>query len=299
MFEEEGEGWCGQGLKAWAQGAFDLGRTKTERHRLRNRTKKGGHNVTENSHTRVGADTGPEESADPLALPEGGHSRRDFLKTMSAGGAGLALFGLADVATAASAPVYVPAAKMMIMHDASRCIGCRRCETACTLFHDNKIQPSISRIKLSRNYNFGPAGPRLGYEKGQGLFGDFRLIADTCLQCAHPVPCATACPQGAIQVDPKTNARVVNASKCVGCQKCVLACPWAMPSYDAETKKSTKCDLCGGNPQCVKICPTGALSYVPWTDRSKQVPTRQVVPAYLAPAPGVAESCATCHTSTE
>lgn len=252
--------------------------------------------MAENSDKRVEADTGPDDSAGSLALSKDGQSRRDFLKMAGVGGAGFAVFGLTGSTASKPAPVYVANAKMMVVHDASRCVGCRRCEVACTLFHDNKVQPAISRVKLSRNYNFGPEGPRMGYERGQGLFGDFRLIADTCLQCAHPVPCATTCAQGAIVLDPKTNARVVDTRKCIGCQKCVVACPWAMTSFDPETKKATKCDLCGGNPQCVKTCPAGALSYVPWTDRSKETPTRQVVPAYLTAPASVADSCAPCHS---
>lgn len=254
--------------------------------------------MAENSDMRVAADTGPEESQDSLDSTERGSStRREFLRAAGIGGTGFALFNLVGRVTAKSAPVYVADAKMMVIHDASRCVGCRRCETACTLSHDNKIQPAISRVKISRNYNFGPEGPRVGYARGQGLFGDFRLIADTCLQCAHPIPCATVCPQGAIEVNATTGARVINKLKCVGCQKCKVACPWAMTSFDPETNKSTKCDLCGGRPECVKICPAGALSYVPWRDRSKDIPTRQVVPAYLAAAAGVAESCAPCHTN--
>ena len=254
--------------------------------------------MAENSDMRVADDTGPEESQDSLASTEGGSStRREFLRAAGIGGTGFALFNLVGRVTANSAPVYVPDAKMMVVHDATRCVGCRRCEVACTLSHDNKIQPSISRVKLSRNYNFGPEGPRVGYTRGKGLYGNFSLMADTCLQCAHPIPCATACPQGAIEVSPTTKARVINKAKCVGCQKCKVACPWAMTSFDEETMKATKCDLCSGDPKCVKVCPSGALSYVPWRDRSKEVPTRQVVPAYLAAATGVSESCAPCHTN--
>jgi Fe-S-cluster-containing dehydrogenase component len=153
-------------------------------------------------------------------------------------------------------------------------------------------------VKVSRNYNFGPEGPRVGWTRGQGLFGDFRLIGETCLQCAHPVPCATACPQGAITVAQNTGARVISKTKCVGCGTCLKACPWAMTSLDEAAKKATKCDLCGGAPKCVKVCPSGALTYVPWRDRSKEVAPRQAVPAYIAAAAGVADSCAPCHKTS-
>lgn len=193
---------------------------------------------------------------------------------------------------------YNANAMMVVVHDPSRCVGCRRCEVACTLSHDGKIQPVISRVKVSRNFNFGPQGPRSGFQEAPGLFGNFQTIADTCLQCPHPVPCLLACPNGAIEVVPPVNARVINSDKCTGCQTCLKACPWAMISFDKETKKSTKCDLCGGDPQCVKVCPGGALSYVPWRDQSKDTPVKQVVPAYVATPAGVAESCVQCHPTT-
>lgn len=241
--------------------------------------------------------SGEEGFEDPSTLSKGS-TRRDFVKAAGVGGGALGLFGLTSVRGTTAAPVLVPDAKMMIVHDPNRCVGCRRCEVACTLAHDSKIQPAISRIKLSRNYNFGPDGPRFGWTHGEGLYGNFRLVADTCLQCAHPVPCATTCPNGAIEVDPASNTRVINKSKCVGCGICTKACPWAMITVDKEAKKATKCDLCGGNPQCVAVCPAGAISYVAWRDRSKEIKPRQAVSAAIQPASGVAESCDTCHGSS-
>lgn len=199
---------------------------------------------------------------------------------------------------AAGGQPFGPNAMMVVVHDPSRCVGCRRCEVACTLSHDNKIQPAISRVKVSRNFNFGPTGPKSGFQQNPGLFGNLQLIADTCLQCAHPTPCLLSCPVGAIEVVSPVNARVINTTKCTGCQTCVKACPWEMISYDKETQKSVKCDLCGGDPQCVKICPSGALSYVPWRDQSKDTPVRQTVPSYIATPTDVAASCVQCHPTT-
>ena len=161
-------------------------------------------------------------------LLSGDTSRRDFVKVAgSLGVAGLGVFGGVRVlgTKATDATVYAPKAKMMIVHDPSRCVGCRRCEIACSLFHDDKICLSTARIKLSRNYNFGPEGPRVGWTNGQGMFGNHRLIAETCLQCPHPIPCATSCPQQAIGVDAKTGARVIDKKKCVGCGICEFRCP--------------------------------------------------------------------------
>ena len=72
--------------------------------------------------------------------------------------------------------------------------------------------------------------------------------------------------------------------------------PWR--SYDPETKKATKCDLCAGDPQCVKVCPSGALSYVPWRDMSTDTPVRQVVASNISVPADVAASCVSCHPTT-
>ena len=237
-------------------------------------------------------------------------SRRQFLGGAGAVGMGLAsmsLFGCGSSGTdAAVAPraVFVADALGMVVSEPSRCGGCRRCELACTDFNDGVSQPSIARIKVGRNYNLGPLEAGQGFKAG-GIWGNFRVSQDTCRQCPHPVPCQLACPHDAIEVIKedtstmtyKPAARVVNISKCVGCGICVQACAWGMTSLtgpvNGKTTKSTKCNLCGGNPECVAACPTGALKYVPWADKTKSVPPRIVVPAYIQSA--VADSCAKCH----
>lgn len=216
-------------------------------------------------------------------------TRRKFLKMVAIGGASVAALPLVTGLTTAEAQAsdWVPNAKWMVIQDANRCIGCKRCEVACSLAHDDKVSPTTARIKITRNWAFGPEGPKAG-DKAHGLFGDCRMIADTCLQCPHPVPCMTACPNGAIEVDSKTGARVINSEKCKGCGVCLKACPYAMTSLDPDTHKATKCDLCGGDPECVKICPAGALHLVPWRDKTREVQPRQAVATMDA-------SCNSCH----
>ncbi len=231
-------------------------------------------------------------------------SRRQFLK-----GAGLAGLGVASMYLTSCAPkpalgpelptptprdVYVPNATMMIIGDPTRCVGCRRCVIACTDYNEGKTQPSLARVKINRNYLFGPEGVRDGSYIGEGIFGNHRIVQDTCRQCPHPVPCLDACPYGAIEVVKPTNARVVNVDKCHGCKACQRACPWAMTTFNTEINKASKCHLCGGDPQCVKACPTGALQYVPWTDRTKEVPAR-FIPVSVDMPDDVKSTCTTCH----
>ncbi len=222
-------------------------------------------------------------------------TRRGFLKLSVSTGISLAAvsaFGglAARSGFAAPAMPILTNAKGMILGDPSRCVGCRRCELACTEFNDGKSQPSIARVQVGRNYNFGSEGAREGFWRGDGEFGNFRLVQDTCKQCPHPVPCATACPQGAIVADAQTGARVVDAEKCIGCGLCNGACPWQMIQVDPDTKKATKCFNCG---QCAEACPTGALRLVAWRDLTKTTPPR--VSAFKITAGQAAAECAPCH----
>lgn len=222
-------------------------------------------------------------------------SRRGFLKLSASAGISLtavtAFGGLAAKSGFAAPAMPIMAnAKGMILADPTRCVGCRRCELACTEFNDGKSQPSIARVQVGRNYNFGAEGARVGFYRGAGEFGNFRLMQDTCKQCPHPVPCATACPQGAIVADAQTGARIVDTSKCIGCGLCQGACPWEMIQVDSDTKKATKCNLC---QECVGACPTGALQFVPWKDHTKDTPPRQS--AMKITAQDATANCAPCH----
>jgi len=225
-------------------------------------------------------------------------TRRSFLYFSGAGASVVALYGLGCGTTSTKGAGvlrdgWVDKATSLIVQDPSRCVGCRRCELACSEFNDGKAQPAVARIKVARNFNFGPSGSPTDLWKGEGKFGNHRIVQDTCLQCPHPVPCRLHCPYDAIEATGPDNARVINKEKCQGCKTCQGACPWGMPSFDQETNKATKCHLCDGSPECVRACPTGALQQIAWFDRTKIIPQRfDVYPEYPE---GVGSTCSECH----
>ncbi|HUL20845.1 MAG TPA: 4Fe-4S dicluster domain-containing protein [Thermodesulfobacteriota bacterium] len=221
------------------------------------------------------------------------YSRRDFLKLSGVTVIGISAIGAAGAKSGKKMPLIImDQAEGIVIADPTKCVGCRRCELACTEFNDGKASPAISRIKVSRNLNFGVKGVSDG-QRGQGNWGNGLVIQDLCKQCPHPVPCANACPNDAIVVKPPTNARVVDPKKCVGCKMCQRACPWEMMSFDSDTNKATKCFLCNGKPKCVEACPAEALSYVAWRDLTAKIPPRVVPTAIVAPAKAAA--CDDCH----
>ncbi|HEX7539594.1 MAG TPA: 4Fe-4S dicluster domain-containing protein [Syntrophales bacterium] len=230
--------------------------------------------------------SGARITRDPLC------SRRQTLKWGGMSIIGLSVLGPL-LAQGATAPLIImEQAEGLVVADTAKCVGCGRCELACTEFNDGKAAPSLSRIKVDRNLNFGPAG-LLAWREGQGNWGNGLVVQDLCKQCPHPVPCANICPEDAIVVAPVGKARMVDLEKCTGCGVCLKACPWEMISFDPDTQKATKCHLCSGKPKCVEACPAGSLSYVYWRDLTDTVPPRIATAAVLAPERAIA--CQSCH----
>lgn len=196
-------------------------------------------------------------------------TRREFLKMSGKGVAGIAvttsvlnLIGCSKEAAPADNPTEVTAFVMptgLVVAQPNKCTGCQRCEMVCTVANDGKIHPLISRVKISRNYNYGKEITN-NFRYENGYFGNFLMTPETCHQC-EDAKCAAACPQKAITQNDTTKAWTVDEKLCVGCGACTQACPWHMPTIDPETSKSTKCILCGA---CADNCITGALSITPW-----------------------------------
>jgi len=220
-------------------------------------------------------------------------SRREFLFLSAGAVTSLAAFNICRAWGADAPLIIIDNATGLLLADPSRCVGCMRCELACTEFNDGRAQPSLARIKVGRNINFGPEGSSGGLGM-QGAWGNGLFIVDTCRQCPHPVPCATVCPENAIKAEPGTGARIVDTASCTGCRLCRRACPWNMIGFDEESQKAAKCFLCQGNPKCVEACPSEALRYVPWRDLTREAAPRigvlTVVPAEKA------SGCLECHT---
>lgn len=126
--------------------------------------------------------------------------------------------------------------------DPEKCTGCRLCEIACSLSHENVSNPSRARIHIVKWEN-------------EGLY-----IPMVCQQCDNPI-CETVCPMGALKRDERTGALLINYDLCVGCKLCVMFCPLGGIGID-KNRKILKCDLCDGDPLCVKFCIPNALQFI-------------------------------------
>ncbi|MCD6242464.1 4Fe-4S dicluster domain-containing protein [Candidatus Bathyarchaeota archaeon] len=134
------------------------------------------------------------------------------------------------------------------------CSGCRRCEIACSLFHEGRIWPEGSRVRV---FMFVP-----GIE-----------VPHLCFQC-EDYPCVEACPAGALSVDEKTGAVKVEVSKCTACGVCIEACPGRVPHLHPSGNYVVICDLCNGQPKCVEACREGGWNALTLVSREKDVSYR-------------------------
>lgn len=138
-----------------------------------------------------------------------------------------------------------------IVADATKCIGCRTCEVACVVSHqENQDCAAVSADQFVS---------RIRVVKASTL-----TTAVACHQC-EDAPCANVCPTQAIR---REHGHIfVDQARCIGCKSCMLACPFGAMNVVARHARAQaiKCDLCwhrDAGPACVGACPTGALNCV-------------------------------------
>lgn len=145
--------------------------------------------------------------------------------------------------------------------DPARCIGCQACVHACGECDTHRGVSLIHVETIDRAHTV-------------------QTTPQVCMHCEDPT-CARVCPADAIK---QTADGVVQSSlkpRCIGCQNCVLACPFGVPKYFAEPDQMMKCDMCydrtsvGKRPMCATVCPSEALyfgSMEEWRERRRGAP---------------------------
>lgn len=131
--------------------------------------------------------------------------------------------------------------------DPARCIGCQACVHGCAECGTHRGVSMIHLEYVDRETTVQTA-PQI------------------CMHCEDPT-CAQVCPADAIKQNADGVVQTSLKPRCIGCQNCLLACPFGVPKYQAEADQMMKCDMCydrtslGKRPMCATVCPSEALYF--------------------------------------
>jgi Fe-S-cluster-containing dehydrogenase component len=184
--------------------------------------------------------------------------RRTLLKGAAAVGAGAAVSAATPV-EASSTRLQAPPDAVGMLYDATRCIGCRACVTACKTANNmpgNLYDPPKDLDGETKNI--------IKLYEGDG---EKSYMKQQCMHCIDP-GCVNACMIGAFK---KREYGIVtwDPDRCIGCRYCQVACPYNIPKFqwDTAVPKIVKCELCnhmlarGEQPGCCQACPKEAVIF--------------------------------------
>lgn len=161
--------------------------------------------------------------------------------------------------------------RWVMVIDLRKCIGCHACTISCAV--ENKLPPGVFyRPVLEQEWGTFPHVAR-------------RFLPRPCMQCEKP-PCLPVCPVTTNPHSPDGKATwkrpdgivVVDYEMCIGCRRCVNACPYGARTIDEGnwhtegTPASTEVLVGQGRAQAYEKAP--AYEYGrPWERSSDEPPT--------------------------
>ncbi len=161
-------------------------------------------------------------------------------------------------------------ARMCMVIDQRRCIGCQSCTVACRTWNDLPMDIIYNPVLCEGTTGTWPNVHR-------------NYLPTLCMHCENP-ECVPCCPTGASQQD-EDGTVWVDYKKCMGCKVCVNACPYGMRDtstspyvkrFDQYVRKCTFCrdrrrDEPGKDPYCVQTCHQKARIFGDLDDPNSEV----------------------------
>jgi len=199
-------------------------------------------------------------------------SRRTFLKTIGMGGA--TLLATAGGVCQATEQTGVNNEALGMLYDATMCVGCKACMTAC-----KRVNGDFGSL----SYEKAPFDEDGIWDAPQDLSGSTRTLIKlykesdsnwsyvkySCMHCQKP-SCVSVCPVSAMTKDKQTGIVDYNKDTCIGCRYCQVGCSFNIPKFQWEKTlpQIVKCDLCKstnlkekGITACAETCPVGAITF--------------------------------------
>lgn len=142
---------------------------------------------------------------------------------------------------------YTPA----MLVDQSLCVGCDACAVVC-----KEVYNIPEHFYRTRSYRFTT-----------GTYPEVVTVFNkkSCMHCTDAA-CVIACPSGACSKD-NNGLVVLNKQICIGCNYCIVNCPFQIPQHHRETNSVHKCTFCasrvqrGYKPLCAEVCTSRVVKY--------------------------------------
>ena len=137
--------------------------------------------------------------------------------------------------------------QLAICTDLDRCVGCLACSVSCKV---------VNGVPIGNFWNktlrVGPT-PKEG---GSGQYPDVEtyFLNVQCQHCENP-QCVSVCPTEASHKLPDGTIQI-DKSKCIGCQFCVMSCPYGVRYLNEEEGVVEKCTLCQQRTGPRASCPS-------------------------------------------
>ncbi|WP_198133097.1 4Fe-4S dicluster domain-containing protein [Sulfurospirillum arsenophilum] len=146
----------------------------------------------------------------------------------------------------------MPKSQKGFLFDQNFCIGCKACEVACQVYHQQEDMIDWRHVDtfLIRENNM---------EKEV-------YLSQACHHCQEPA-CMSVCPTNAY-TKRDDGIVILDRDKCIGCGYCMESCQYGAITLQGNDKKAQKCNMCaekqdiGELPACIAGCPVKALRLV-------------------------------------
>jgi len=150
--------------------------------------------------------------------------------------------------------------QMAFYFEQKHCTGCSACQIACKDKHNLPHGQNFRQVHAYEGGSFTVSNNIIHHN----IYAYW--VSVSCNHCVNAV-CITACPSGAMHKRTEDGLVLINEERCIGCRRCITACPYQAPQFDAAVGKVKKCDFCqellreGKAPACISACPMRVLGY--------------------------------------